>query len=144
MRPLGLLLLLAVPSAAPAMSADLGSSAERFAGAPVQLDPRLAQRICPPSGFRFGWAGQAVEARCPATGERLVLPLAMASGPARLKRGDSIQADYVGKGFRVSVGAVAEDGGRDGQMTLRNSRSGHRFAARLDQSGRMIVPGAGD
>jgi hypothetical protein len=137
-------LLIAVPGPAMAAAADLGSGAERFAGAPVSLDARLARRSCAPDGFLYGWAGQAVEARCPATGERLVLPLANLEEQPRLKRGETVQADYVGSGFRVTVGAVAEAGGRDGRVTLRNSRSGQRFGARMDQSGRIIVSDSAD
>lgn len=144
MKPVPLLFLLAAPSAATAMPADLGAGAQRFAGAPVQLDARLARRTCLPDGFRFAWDGERVDARCPATGERLLLPLALAPETVRLKRGDSVQADYVGNGFRLSVAAVAEGSARDGRLTLRNSRSGQQFGARLDQSGRIIVPGAAE
>lgn len=130
--------------AAPAVATDLGSGAERFARAPVILDARLARRTCPPEGFLFAWAGQAVEARCHATGERILLPLAAEPEPARVRRGESVQADYVGSGFRISVGAITETSGRNGQLTLRNSRSGQRFGARVDQSGRIIVSNSED
>ncbi len=144
MRALRFLGLLGVAHAAHAAPADLAGGAERFAGAPVLVDARIGTRACPPEGFQYAWAGPAVEARCPATGERMLLPLATPAGDARLKRGDSVQADFVGNGFRVTVGAVAEGSARDGRMTLRNSRSGQRFAARLDRSGRIIVPNSGD
>lgn len=117
----------------------LGEGAEHFAAAPVSIDPRLARRSCPPEGFQFGWAGAQVEARCPATGERLLMPLAPAAEGPRIKRGEVVQAEYVGSGFRVSVGAVTETGAGNGRITLRNSRSGQRFAARVDQSGRIIA-----
>lgn len=149
MRLLPVALLLAMPGSLIAAPADLGTGAERFAGAPVSLDARLARRGCPPDGFLYGWAGPAVEARCPATGERLLLPLRtrseqLRSEQPRLKRGESVQADFVGPGFRVSVGAVADGSDRDGRLTLRNSRSGQRFAARMDQSGRISVSESGD
>lgn len=132
-------LLLGTVSMAAAASEELGAGAARFAGAPVRIDPRLATRSCPPDGFRFQWSGPAVEARCGATGERLLLPLDTAAEQARLKHGESVQADYVGSGFRVTVGAVADAAGRDGRVTLRNSRSGQRFAARMDETGRITV-----
>jgi hypothetical protein len=134
--------------ASPALARDqgpaLGEGAERFAGTPVAVDDRLRARSCAaPGGFSFGWTGaasQAVEARCATTGERLVLPLAAPPAePARLKRGETVQAQAQGAGFRLSVGAVAESAGRDGRVILRNSRSGQRFAARLDPVGRIIV-----
>lgn len=137
-------LLLGTLSMGAMASENLGAGAERFAGTPVRIDPRLATRSCPPDGFRFQWAGQAVEARCEASGERLLLPLAVGSEQVRLKRGDSVQADYVGSGFRVSVGAVADAAGRDGRVTLRNSRSGQQFAARMDETGRISVSEPGE
>jgi hypothetical protein len=133
------LMLLALPTSASAASPDLGAGAQQFAGAAVSLDSRLAGRTCPPQGFRFDWVGSAVEARCPATGERLLLPVRAQTEPQRLKRGETVQADYVGSGFRISVGAVADGSSPGGRVTLRNSRSGQRFGARLDQSGRIIV-----
>lgn len=122
----------------------LGPAADRFAGAPIAIDTRLRGRTCAsPQGFTLGWAdpsGRAVEARCDATGERLVLPLAaQAAGPERVRRGENVQAEAQGPGFRLSVGAVAESTGRDGRVILRNSRSGQRFAARMDPLGRIIV-----
>lgn len=144
MKPIFLLVLLFSAHGVAAEPDDLGNGAERFAGAPVQMDVRLAKRTCLPGGFRFGWEGQLVDARCPATGERLLLPLARAAEAGHLKRGDSVQADYIGNGFRLSVGAVAHSSGQDGRLTLRNSRSGQQFGARLDQSGRIIVPGTTD
>lgn len=127
-----------------ARAQGLGEAAERFAGAPVAIDDRLRARNCAaPGGFSLGWAdpaGSAVEARCAATGERLVLPLsAQTAGQARVRRGESVQAEAQGPGFRLSVGAVAESAGRDGRVILRNSRTGQRFAARLDPVGRIIV-----
>lgn len=141
LRSLGrLLLVLALLTSAPdAAAADLGSSAERFAGAPVNMDVRVAQRTCAPGGFRFAWAREGLEARCPSTGERLLLSLAAQSEPVKVRRGESLQADYEGNGFRITVGAVAETSTPGGRMTLRNSRSGQRFGARMDQSGRIIV-----
>jgi hypothetical protein len=118
---------------------NLAEGAARFAAAPVAVDPRLGRRSCPPEGFQFAWAGPQVEARCPATGERLLMPLAPEAEAPRLKRGEVVQAEYVGSGFRVSVGAVTESGAGNGRMTLRNSRSGQRFGARVDQSGRIIA-----
>ncbi len=137
-------MLSALPADASAASLNLGAGAQQFAGVAVDLDPRLAGRTCPPQGFRFDWAGPAVEARCPATGERLLLPMRQRPEQARLKRGESVQADYVGSGFRISVGAVADGSSPDGRVTLRNSRSGQRFGARLDQSGRIIVSDSDD
>lgn len=137
-------LLMGLPLPALGAPADLGAGAERFARAPVSIDARLARRACPPDGFLYAWAGPAVEARCPATGERLLLPVEARPDQSRLKRGDSVQADFVGSGFRLSVGAVADGAERDGRVTLRNSRSGQRFAARMDQSGRIIVSGTDD
>ena len=137
---------LAIPGFAQAEGAPatLLDGALAFAGRPVLVDSRLGTRSCLPGGFRYGWAGPAVEARCPATGERLVLPLATDAPDTRLKRGESVQADYVGAGFRLSVGAVADANGRDGRVMLRNSRSGTRFAARMDHSGRIIVSNSAD
>jgi hypothetical protein len=60
-------------------------------------------------------------------------------GQARVRRGESVQAEAQGHGFRLSVGAVAESAGRDGRVILRNSRTGQRFAARMDPVGRIIV-----
>ncbi len=122
----------------------LGQGAEQFAGTSVAVDDRLRARTCAaPGGYSFAWAGpdaRAVEARCAANFERLVLPLLARDAEAtRLKRGDSVQAEALGQGFRLSVAAVAENAGRDGSVILRNSRSGQRFAARLDPSGRIIV-----
>jgi hypothetical protein len=143
MRALLSALLLAVPTAVLAAPADLQTGAERFARAAVTLDARLGRRDCPPEGFLFAWAGAAVEARCPATGERILIPLSATAGQPRLKRGESVQADVIGSGFRLSVGAVAESAGQDGRLTLRNSRSGQRFAARMDQSGKIFASEAG-
>ena len=144
MRALLSAILLAVPTASlAAPAADLQTGAGRFARAAVTLDARLGRRDCPPEGFLFAWAGAAVEARCPATGERILIPLSAAAGQLRLKRGESVQADVIGNGFRLSVGAVAESAGQDGRLTLRNSRSGQRFAARMDQSGKIFASEAG-
>jgi hypothetical protein len=131
-------------SSFPAKAQGLGDAAERFAGTAVAIDDRLRARVCAtPGGFSLGWAdagGSAVEARCAATGERLVLPLsAQTVGQARVRRGESVQAEAQGQGFRLSVGAVTESAGRDGRVILRNSRTGQRFAARMDPVGRMIV-----
>lgn len=144
MRALRLALLLAIPSMAGATSDELGRAAERFAGAPVLVDARLAARSCAPAGFRFAWIGRAIEARCEATGERLLIALDAPAEEAKLKRGESVQAAAVGKGFQVTVGAVADTVGRDGRVTLRNSRSGQRFTARMDETGRIVVSEAGE
>ncbi len=137
--------LLGLPAGAIATPPNLGEGAGRLAGAPLALDPRLAARTCPPAGFRYEMAGQAVEARCPATGERILIPTRKdAEAAPRLKRGDSVKADFIGTGFRLSVNALADSNPRDGQLMLRNSRSGSRFAARMDQSGRILVSDAVD
>lgn len=125
----------------------LGDAAERFAGTGVAMDDRLRTRNCAsPGGFSLGWAdpaGGAVEAKCAATGERLVLPLsAKAAEQVRVRRGENVQAQALGPGFRLSVGAVAESAGRDGSVVLRNSRTGQRFAATMDRVGRIIVSDA--
>jgi hypothetical protein len=135
--------LLAAGQAA-AQTVRLAEGAERFAGMDVVLDERLRARACAtPGGYSFAWAGfdgRAVEARCAANGERLVLPLAARElEPQRLKRGTSVQAEARGSGFRLSVTALAESAGRDGHVVLRNSRSGQRFAAKMDPAGRIIV-----
>jgi hypothetical protein len=141
--PLIIITLLGLSTGALAAPPTLGEGAGRLAGAPLALDPRLAARTCLPAGFRYEMAPQAVEARCPATGERILIPIRMeAEAAPRLKRGDSVKADFLGIGFRLSVGALAEGSPRDGQLMLRNSRSGSRFAARMDQSGRILVSDA--
>jgi hypothetical protein len=144
-RPLIVITLLGLSAGVNAAPPNLGEGAGRLVGGPLALDPRLAARTCLPGGFRYEMAGQAVEARCPQTGERILIPIRRESDAApRLKRGDSVKADFIGTGFRLSVGALAEGSPRDGQLMLRNSRSGSRFAARMDQSGRILVSDAED
>lgn len=137
--------------AAPAAAQSLRQGGEEFAQAPVALDARLADTVCL-GGYRYGWADaaqRAVEARCDATGRRLVLPLATGfrgEGPnaaPRLRRGEAVLAEARGAGFRVRVEAVAEGGGgADGAVSLKNSRTGQRFAGRQIENGRILVPQA--
>jgi hypothetical protein len=143
-------ILVSLALAAPASAQTLRQAAEAFAGAPVALDARLAEAGCN-GGFLLAWsdaAQQAVEARCVETGRRLVLPLADVTRiggrqEPRLRRGQAVQAEAHGNGFRVRVEAVAEGGGPGGSAVgLRNSRTGQRFAGRIVEDGRILVPQA--
>jgi hypothetical protein len=136
------------PALAGADGYSLRQAAESFAGAPVALDSRVEGNGCP-GGYRLGWANaarQAIDARCAATGRRLLLPVSQGAGQGgaaptpRLRRGEPILAETVGAGFRVQVEAITEGGAAaGGDVRLKNSRSGQRFSGRLVEDGRILV-----
>lgn len=117
---------------------------EAAAGQPVRLDPRIAIPSCP-GGHRFDRRATAVDAWCPDTGWRLVVPVA---GAARatveaerlVRRGSAVAVEAVGPGYAIRVEGVAESDGAAGDMVrVRNARSGQRLLARVMPDGRLMM-----
>jgi hypothetical protein len=132
--------LAAAPSG-PGGAAALRQQAEAATGRPVLIDPRLAIPACP-SAFAFEPGENALAIRCPATGWRLVAPLAGATrSPAAdrtpvIRRGDSVRVVHAGPGFTIAVDAIAEAPGAPGdRILLRNRLTGARFPATIGPDG---------
>lgn len=127
-------------------AADLGLAVEQFTGRAAVLDRRMPVSACG-QGWQIGWQGPAsVAARCEADGRQvavLLAPVGQANGVTALRRGQMVQAEAIGDGFSLRVEAVADSNAPAGGLVgLRNSRSEKRFSARMDQDGRIILPGA--
>jgi hypothetical protein len=124
----------------------LRAEAERAAGRPVHLDPRLRIPAC--ARFTFDPGPTAVTIRCPDTGWRLVAPAAAdlpsaatmpAIRPVRppaIRRGDQVRVVHTGPGFTIAVDAIAEGAGAPGdRILLKNRLTGARFPATIGADG---------
>ena len=135
-------ILLLVPLPAAASADDLRESAVRFAGAPVRLDERIAVPDCP-TGFTFSWepgSRAGLHARCPGNGWNIRLDVAASESRPAIRRGQFLQVEVEGAGYRVNAEGVVEAVNlRDGSVTLRNSVSGRRFFATIGDSGKIFV-----
>ena len=138
-------MLLAANVPAQAGMDALRQQAENFAGREVVFDPRLTVPDCI-GGYAFAWSGprsSALAASCPPTGWRIILPLQAAA--LAMRRGQTVRVEAAGQGFRVGADVIAE--GRsdsNGNITVRNSRSGRSFSAVAGPDGQMILPGSAD
>lgn len=138
-----LLLLLFLAGGAQAGVADFRRELEAFAGGPVRFDPRIGVPNC--AAFEFRWrddSRRAIEASCREGGWRLVLP-AGASAPqgralALVRRGDPVQVEAAGHGYRLMLDGVAEGDGRPGErLVVRNLNTGRRMIAEMDDGGAL-------
>lgn len=134
------------PGVADTPAALLREAAQAFAGAPVRLDGRIAVPGCE-GGHALRWLSAArteLEASCLQNGWRLRLPVLAVAPAAVPRRGQIVQVEALGQGYRASVEAVVESvDGREGVLGLRNSRSGRRFTATVGPDGR-IYSGRGE
>lgn len=159
---LGGLVLLLAPSlagagASPAGAtardaADLRAAAEAVAGAPVLLDPRVPVPACPQARrVTLAATGRSVEMVCPATGWRIVAPVAAGASaasagqpggraPAIVRRGDLVTISHAAPGFTITMEAIAEGSGGPGErILLRNRVTGARFPATIAADGSMMA-----
>lgn len=143
--------LMAVAMAAGSLAsggAEMGSfrvALDTAAGQPVRLDPRIGIPDCA-GGHRFERRATAVDVRCPATGWRLVVPVASdgsggtGTGERLVRRGNAVVVESVGAGYAVRVDGVAETDAAAGDMVrVRNARSGQRMLARVAPDGRLVM-----
>lgn len=123
-------------------AADLRREAEAFAGRPVAVDPRLRVPDC---AYDLGWRGdrRAVVAQC--AGWRVVLPIAAAGSPPdapAIRRGDPVQVEAVGGGYRLLVDGIADGPARPGgRVVVRNLQSGRRMIAEMGTDGVLRLAG---
>ena len=144
------LVLVAAPAVASASAGSLREAAQAFAGAPVRLDERIAAPACA-AGFQFRWltaTADQLEATCPESGWRMRIPVLARSSaamqPAMPRRGEVLQVEMQGEGYRVRADAVVESASqRDGTLLLRNLKSGTRFAGHLQADGTVVAGRAG-
>jgi flagellar basal body P-ring formation protein FlgA len=127
MSALPIMLPLALQAAPALENLDvLHQRMEAAAGAPVRpLDPRLRLRVCP-DAVTIDVGPRAVTASCAVVGWRVHgVPMQSASGPTQpagpvIRRGDAVQLRVPGRGFAVTLRAVAlDDGGIGARIRLR-------------------------
>jgi flagellar basal body P-ring formation protein FlgA len=125
LAPAFLLLPIALQAAAPVEDLTvLHQRMEVVAGAPLRpLDPRLRLSACPIAVAIAMDRGSAV-ASCPARGWRVYAPVlggsAAAAAAPVIRRGDAVAVRLPGRGFAVTLRAVAlEDGAVGNRIRLR-------------------------
>ena len=144
-------LLLAAPAPAQtnglhdvkALAADVG----RFAGAAARLDPRLVVPRCPSPAMSWARA-DVVRVDCAGPAWTLYVPVAAATGsqsplsararPA-IRRGEKVMVEAAGAGFAVAMEAEAERDA-DGNRIALKTNAGRRFTARIEDSGKVVLP----
>lgn len=149
--------MIALLAAAFADPAALAAAASRFAGKPVAIDARLEVADCAQPLFEL--AGERVEVRCAAPAWRVFLPFradgqAVRAGTVRaltrpevragpmIRRGERVAVLVEGKGFTVSMDAVADADARDGRLWVRAANGeGRRLLARIREDGSVVIEG---
>ncbi len=135
--------------------ASVAAAAGRFAGRPVAVDARLQLADC--AEPLFALAGERVEVRCERPAWRVFLPFRSAAepvvqagvvkagvvkaGPA-IRRGERVVVLVEGRGFTVSMDAVADGDARDGRVWVRSANGeGRRMLARIREDGHVVIEG---
>lgn len=87
-----------------------------------------------PAGICFERSGATL--RGPAT----TVKTPAAPGPLAVKRGDKVTVTVISGDVVLRLDSVAESGGRPGDtIVVRNPENGNRFAARVEDLGKVIV-----
>ncbi len=130
------------------LTAVLAAQITAFTGVPVTLDPRLSPPDClaPPAIAWVPPGRGAVSVTCASPGWKLFVPIAAppSATPAQplIRRGDIVAVVAGGRGFRISVDAVAEsDAGPGARVRLRNRASGEQLQALVRDDGSLWLPG---
>ena len=127
--------------------ASVAAAAGRFAGRPVAVDARLQLADC----------AEPLEVRCERPAWRVFLPFRSAAepvvqagvvkagvvkaGPA-IRRGERVVVLVEGRGFTVSMDAVADGDARDGRVWVRSANGeGRRMLARIREDGHVVIEG---
>lgn len=138
-------LLIAAMAAGLLDPAGFRAQLEAVAGQPVRLDPRIAIPACP-GGHRLMLRATSVDATCPETGWRLVVPVAAMRAAAAeeserlVRRGSAVAVEAAGSHYSVRIDGVAEsDGGAGDMVRVRNARTGQRVLARVSPDGRLLM-----
>lgn len=127
----------------------LAAQIAAFAGAPPLLDSRLQLAEC--AAPVVAWAGSAhagVSVTCAAPVWRLYVPVGVRGGPAAIplvRRGDAVTIAAPGRGFSVSLDAVAEhDAAAGDTVRVRARGNGARLLARVGAGGTLTAAGYND
>lgn len=135
--------------------AALAAAAGRFAGRPVAVDARLQLADCVDPLFAL--ADGRVEVRCESPAWRVFLPFrseaevpvragvvkagVAKAGPA-IRRGERVVVLVEGRGFTVSMDAVADGDARDGRVWVKSGNGeGRRMLARVRDDGSVVIEG---
>ena len=131
-----------------AHATDLPQQVLAFAGRPPIIDPRLHIPDC---SYQLAWHDarqRAILAQCPENGWRMLVPLAAerAEAPAAavptIRRGDPVQVEAAGAGYRLLVDGVADGPARaGGRVIVRNLQSGRRMVAEMGEDGVLRLAG---